>query len=125
MNPPRKPRPIPATQLTMRKLRADGWQLVRKVETWNSFARIRVDLFGFDVIAIGANRQLWVQATSAPNVSTRVAKLQANPDVAVLLGSSPNIRGVVWGWRRNDKGRYELSREVEIKPLVEVSELDW
>ncbi len=106
--------PIPATRKTLEKLRADGWPLVRVVEKWNPFARIRQDLFGFDVIAIRANQQLWVQATSAPNVSARVKKLQANPDVAILLGSSPNIRGVVWGWGRNEKGRYFLAKEIQI-----------
>jgi hypothetical protein len=106
---------VSPTQLTLRKLRKDGWPLVRVVEKWNPFARIRQDLFGFDVIAIRGDKMLWVQATSASNVSARVAKLKANPDVPILLGCSQAMRGVVWGWAKNKSGRYELKRAVELE----------
>lgn len=102
----------PATQLTLRKLRKDGWPLVKVVERWNQWARKRQDLFGFDVIAIRDNEQFWVQCTSAKNVNARLKKLYGNPDAWQVMRSG-NITGAVWGWQKV-KNRYQLKRQVNL-----------
>ena len=41
------------TQLSLKKLREEGYITIQVVEYWNSFARRRIDLFGFiDILAI-------------------------------------------------------------------------
>ena len=92
-----------------------GW-LAGSVEKWNPHARIRQDLFGFiDLIVLdGQGGTLAVQATSASNVSSRVAKIKANEAAPRWLAEGNRIQ--VWGWKRIPKGkscRYEL-RVVEI-----------
>lgn len=99
------------TQLTLRKLREDGYQ-AQVVEVWNSHARIRQDLFGFiDVIAVKGTETLAVQATSAPNVSSRVTKIGDSPLVGPVRDAGWRI--VVWGWKKKS-GRWTLAREVDV-----------
>jgi hypothetical protein len=87
--------------LTMEKLREDGY-LPWKTETWNSFARIRQDLWGFcDVLAVGRCGVLAVQCTSWGNVSTRVKKIAESAQVGPVREAG--IRIVVWGWRKVGK----------------------
>ncbi len=63
------------TQLSLKKLREEGYT-VQVVEYWNSFARIRIDLFGFiDIIALKGKEVLAVQTTSASNMSARCKKI--------------------------------------------------
>ena len=60
-------------------LEARNWR-VAVTEHWNSFARIRQDLFGFaDLIAIDRDKGeiILVQVTSQGNHSTRRNKIQA------------------------------------------------
>lgn len=88
------------TQLTLRKLRADGW-LCQVVETYNPHARVRNDLFGFiDVLALKGNETLGVQATSASNVSARVHKIADHPNLPVVREAGWSL--AVWGWSKKD-----------------------
>lgn len=98
------------TQLTLRKLRDDGYQ-AQVVEVWNPHARIRQDLFGFiDVIALRGGETLAVQATSTPNVPSRVTKIADSPLVGAVREAGWRI--VVWGWAKKS-GRWVLTREVD------------
>lgn len=100
------------TQLTLERLRADGWPLVEVVEKWNPHARIRQDLFGFvDVVAVRRNETLAVQATSASNVASRVSKIAEHPNVGAVREAGWRI--VVWGWAKKS-GRWTLAREVDV-----------
>ena len=72
------------TQRTLAHLRAAGYPLVQVVERWNPYARVRQDLFGIiDVVAVGADI-VGVQATSASNVSARVAKITESEALPIL-----------------------------------------
>jgi hypothetical protein len=103
---------VTPTQLTLRRLRENGWPLVEVVETWNPHARIRNDLFGFiDVVAVGPAGTLAVQATSAANVSARVKKIADHPNLAAVREAGWILE--VWGWRKHNN-RWELSRKVDI-----------
>jgi hypothetical protein len=88
------------TQLTLEKLRADGW-LAEVVEKWIPGANIRKDLWGFvDILALRDDEILAVQATSYSNVSARVNKITDHENLpAVRLA---NIQIQVWGWRKVD-----------------------
>ena len=100
------------TQLTLRKLRTDGWPLVEVVERWNPHARRRVDLFGFvDVLAVGPGGVLAVQTTSASNVAARIRKIAEHPNVAAVREAGIAIR--VHGWAKKD-GIWQLKRDEDV-----------
>lgn len=99
------------TSLTLRKLREDGYT-AQVVEVWNPHARIRQDLFGFiDVLAVKGTETLAVQATSAPNVSSRVNKIADSPLIAAVREAGWTV--VVWGWAKKSN-RWTLTREVDM-----------
>ena len=86
------------TQLTLRKLRADGW-LAEVVERWVPGANIRKDLFGFvDIIALRDGETLAIQATSYSNISARVNKIASLDTVADVREANWSIW--VIGWRK-------------------------
>jgi carbonic anhydrase len=93
------------TQRSLKYLRAEGYT-VAIVEHWNSFVRIRQDLFGFiDLLALKKDETLAVQVT-ASGVSSRLKKIAESP----LL---PKVRDAGWkiqvhGWRKNSKGKYVM-----------------
>ena len=69
------------------------------VERWLPHANVRKDLFGIiDVVAVRPQEQgvLGVQATSLPNVGTRLAKAQSLPELRIWLRSGN--RFAVHGW---------------------------
>lgn len=100
------------TQLTLRKLRDDGWPLVEVVERWNPHARRRVDLFGFvDVIAVGPDGVLAVQTTSAAHVAERITKIAEHDNVAAVREAGIAIR--VHGWAKR-RGRWVLARDEDV-----------
>lgn len=101
---------ISPTQLTLRKLREDGYT-AEVVERWNPHARKRQDLWGFvDVIALRGTETLAIQATSATNVSSRVTKIADSPLVADVREAGWSIH--VWGWAKKS-GRWTLQRDVD------------
>jgi hypothetical protein len=92
------------TQLSLKKLREDGY-LPFVVEKWNPFAKIRQDMWGFDLIACKRDEIVLVQATSASNVSARVHKV-ADLDTTARLREA-GFRLLVWGWKKV-KNRWEV-----------------
>jgi hypothetical protein len=81
---------------TLQLLTARGW-LAADVETKRGHATF--DLFGFgDVIAAHPTRResLIVQCTSASNIASRIAKVTAHPNTALVLQAG--VRVEVWGW---------------------------
>lgn len=98
------------TELSLRELRNRGYR-VAKVEHWNPFAKIRQDLFGvIDLIALGDNEVVGIQATSYSNVSSRVEKIvhaEATPDLR-----KAGVRLLVHGWRKV-KGKW-VCRQVDL-----------
>lgn len=101
---------ITPMSLTMEKLKADGYAPF-KTEHWNSFARIRQDLFGFcDVLALRKNEVVAIQCTSWGNTSSRVKKIADHENIAVVRDAG--IRVLVWGWKKVARGQWEL-KEVD------------
>lgn len=101
-------------QRTLAMLREQGYRC-EVTERWNSFARIRQDLFQFvDVLAI-APRMIAVQTTSGGNVSKRLAKIVALPSARDWVQAGHRI--VIHGWaKRGPKGKRKrwTCREVEV-----------
>lgn len=87
--------------LSLDKMRADGY-LPWKTETWNSFARIRQDLWGWcDAIGVGREGVIAVQATSWDHVSERVKKIANSETIGPVREAG--VKVVVWGWRKVGK----------------------
>jgi hypothetical protein len=96
-------RTVSPTQLTLRKLRNDGWT-AEVVERWNPHARVRNDLWGFvDVLAIKGDVTLGVQTTSASNVAARVHKIADHPNLPLVREAGWRLE--VHGWSKKD-GRW-------------------
>ncbi|HEX4050501.1 MAG TPA: hypothetical protein VHY19_06465 [Steroidobacteraceae bacterium] len=97
------------TQRSLAVMRERGY-LAAVVERWNVHARVRQDLFGIiDVVAVGDDI-VGVQATSASNVSKRVAKITDSEALPILRRAG--VRIVVHGWAKR-RGRWQL-REVDL-----------
>ena len=86
------------TQRSLKYLRDAGYT-VAIVEHWNSFARIRQDLFGIiDLLAVRGTETLGVQTTSSTNVAARIRKLEESPMLSILREANWSIH--VHGWRK-------------------------
>ena len=86
------------TQRSLKYLRDAGYT-VAIVEHWNSFARIRQDLFGIiDLLAVRGTETLGVQTTSSTNVAARIRKLEESPMLSLLREANWSIH--VHGWRK-------------------------
>jgi hypothetical protein len=80
------------------------------VEKFNSFTKTRKDFAGFiDVLCLGDNEVIGVQATSDSNLSKRIAKISDHANVAVVRKAGMRI--LAHGWRK--KGRFWKLREVD------------
>jgi carbonic anhydrase len=79
------------------------------VEHWNSFAKIRQDLWGFvDILGLRGKEIIAVQTTSGSNVSARVKKINEHDNVAAVRAAGIKIE--VHGWRENAAGKWVCRR---------------
>jgi len=86
------------TERSLAMLRTRGY-LCRVVEHWNSHAKVRVDLWGCDILAVKVGEPpLLVQTTTASNQSARAKKLCALPSTTFLLRAGWAIH--VHGWSK-------------------------
>lgn len=96
------------TPHSKRLLESEGY-LVDTVERWIPGANIRKDLWGFiDILAIREGEVLGVQVTSLANISSRVNKITAHPNLPAVRKAG--IRIEVHGWK-NTKGKWTVRRE--------------
>ena len=89
------------TQLSLKKLRSDGYLNVAITERWNPYSRTRHDLWGFaDLVAIVPHSHvLAVQCTSMGNVSHRLTKMRSEPVLAQILAClQAGVRVEIHGW---------------------------
>lgn len=100
------------TQLTLAKLQKDNYPLVQIVEKWNSWGRVRQDLFGFiDVLAIDEEgNTVAIQTTSASNVSARIKKIADSDNVKHVRNAGWKI--LVHGWYKQNN-RWHV-KEVDV-----------
>ena len=92
------------TARTLAYCRAQGW-ICGVVEKWNPHARIRQDLFGFiDIVAVGNYAITGIQATSTPNMSARVKKIEAEPRSVEWRRAGGRILVIGWS-KRGPRGK--------------------
>lgn len=82
------------------KLYLEGLEYtVAKTEHWNSFAKVRNDLFGvFDLLAIRPKEIIGVQVTSKSNMGARVKKITESDKANMWLLAGGLI--AVHGWHK-------------------------
>jgi len=88
------------TQRTLALLRKEGYT-VAIAEKFNSYIKVRQDLFGWiDVCAIHPNKKgvLGVQTTSGSNLAARIKKAQALDSYKVWLQAGNTVE--FHGWRK-------------------------
>lgn len=110
---------------TARALRDRGYT-VDTVERYNHQTRTRHDFCGFgDLIAFDTRETIVVQATSTPNIQSRIAKVLDSNLARKWLEGCQCRRIQVWGWRRYAKkdssGRYwrETKRDIGLAAFDE------
>ena len=101
------------TARSLEHLRALGYR-AQVVERWNSFAKIRQDVFGADLIALKPGQPvLVVQATSGANHAARREKLDAAGFIALWTSVGAVLE--VWSWSqqgpRGKRKTWTLRRE--------------
>ena len=100
------------TQLSLKLMKSRGYTC-EITERWNSWAKIRQDLYGFiDVLCLGDGEVVGVQTTSYSNMSARVKKIREHENFAMVCRAG--IRILVQGWHKKG-ARWEV-REVEVEP---------
>ncbi len=105
---PRK-KPAALTPRSMALLREEGYA-VAVVEHWNSFMRIRQDLFGFiDLLALGDGETLAVQVCRRSDMATRRNKIANHENVGYVRKAGWCIE--IHGWDRGPNGRWRVKRE--------------
>ena len=108
------------TQRALAHCREQGWT-VAITEHWNSYAKIRQDLFGcLDLIVLDGKGggPLGVQVTSGSNVAARLTKSKAEPRLRSWLKSPARFE--VWGYRQAPTYRKDGSKGVRKKWVLRV-----
>lgn len=100
-------------QRTLKYLRSIGYE-AQVVERWNSFAKIRQDLFGWiDVVAVASEipGALGVQTTTKHNAAARLHKALGNKALVAWVKSGNRL--VIHGWiKRGNRW------EVDCRPVT-------
>ena len=97
---------ISPTQRTLKRMKESGdYKLVQVVERWNSFARIRQDLWNFDILGIQITGETHaIKVTTYGNMNARIKKITDSE-------YTPHLRDAGWvllveGWKKGD-GRWK------------------
>ena len=100
------------TQLTLAKLQKENYPLVQIVEKWNSWGRVRQDLFGFiDVLAINEEgNTVAIQTTTLANIGARIKKISDSDNVSHVRKAGWII--IVHGWYKKNN-RWHV-KEVDV-----------
>lgn len=100
------------TQLTLAKLQKENYPLVQIVEKWNSWGRVRQDLFGFiDVLAINEEgNTVAIQTTTLANIGARIKKISDSDNVSHVRKAGWTI--IVHGWYKKNN-RWHV-KEVDV-----------
>ena len=110
----------PPTQRSLKLLRSRGYTC-GITEHWNGWIKRRMDLFSFvDIVCLDpvGKQVIFVQTTSGPNMSARLAKIGTIP--AATVAHQAGVKIMVHGWRRvGPRGKRKVweCRIVEWAPL--------
>ena len=91
---------ISPTQRTLKRMKESGdYKLVQVVEKWNPFARVRQDLWNFDILGISITGETHaIQTTTYSNMNARIKKITDSE-------YTPHLRDADWvllveGWKK-------------------------
>lgn len=103
------------TQRSLAHWRGIG-SIAAVVERFNSFIKIRQDVFGFaDIICVNPlySGTVYVQTTSGENIQARIKKIHDTPEIAAnvkrVLGAGNTV--IVEGWAKRTKAKRTLRYE--------------
>lgn len=100
------------TQLTLRKLKSEGYTTVEITERWNAWAKIRQDLFKIiDILAVKDGQTIGIQVTSKTNINARIKKIEESDHINNLRDANWTI--LVHGWYKNKSNHWEV-KEVDV-----------
>lgn len=86
------------TQRSLAHLKELGYQ-AKVVERWNSFAKIRQDLFGGDLLALKPGEPvLIIQATTGSHHAARREKLEAAGFITLWTSAGAVLE--IWSWAK-------------------------
>jgi hypothetical protein len=89
------------TQRTKAELQRRGAKPIAIVERWNSFAKIRQDLYGcIDILCVLNGRVLGIQASTAANRSARLEKALKNENLPFWLTAADFE---LWSWKEEKR----------------------
>jgi hypothetical protein len=101
---------VSPTQRSLKIMRERGYHC-EIVEKWNSFVKIRQDLFGFiDVLCLGQNEIIGVQTTTSAHMAERIHKIKDHANYQAVVDSG--IKILVHGWVKRTNGRWECREEL-------------
>jgi len=93
---------ISPTQRTLKRMRESGDYkegMIKVVERWNPFARIRQDLWNFDIMGISITGETHlIQVTTYGNMNARIDKI-TNADCTPHLRDADYVL-LVEGWKK-------------------------
>lgn len=108
-----KARKVDLNPMQRRWFTQGGWAFAR-VEHANAWGAVTVDLWGcWDWIAVRADTPgvLFVQTTSAANLSARRRKIRAAPETAVLLAAGNRLQIHAWSQPEGPGTRWVVAVE--------------
>jgi len=94
------------TQRSLALLRKNGTPAV-VVERWNSFAKVRQDLFGFvDIVALADGYTIGVQTTTAANMTARLNKILKSEMFPFVCNAGWKI--IIHGWHKDKNNKWQV-----------------
>jgi hypothetical protein len=96
------------TQRSKKLMEGEGYT-VAIVEHWNSFAKIRQDLFGFIDLLCVKDKVVGVQTTSVSNMAARRKKIKEHVNYLAVEGAGIAIE--LHGWHKVGN-RWQVKREL-------------
>ena len=107
--------PLSPTQLSLNKLKKDGFETIQVVEVWIPFSRTRRDLFhAWDILGVKDGETYAIQTTTKANINARIKKIENNEHLANLRKANWNL--LVHGWHK--VGRFWECKEVDLSQKV-------
>lgn len=103
----KRKKPVSTGARTLAECRKRGWT-AGVVEKWNSYVKIRQDLFGcIDIIAITPEGILAIQSTVGDRHAEHVDKILAEPRAKKWVEAGGRLE--LWSWsKRGDRGKRKL-----------------
>lgn len=105
------------TARTLEELRKRGW-LAQVVEKYNSFCKVRIDLFScIDILCLDHNNEMMaIQACAGDSHAARCEKSMAEPKLARYLHHGRRFQ--VWSWAKKGGRGMVKKWECRVEELI-------